>query len=41
MLPYPSHNLWHLLLLYSVLVAIGRTARVIPTLLAAMNQWFV
>lgn len=34
-------NVWHLLLLYGVVVAVGRTASVSPTLMATVNQWFV
>ena len=34
-------SIWHLLLLYGVVVAVGRTASVSPTLMATVNQWFV
>ena len=36
-----ANNFWQLILLYSVIVAIGRTAAFNPTLLATINQWFV
>jgi len=36
-----GNSLWHLLLFYSGVVAVGRTAGISPTLMAAFNQWFV
>lgn len=36
-----GNSLWHLLLFYSVIVAVGRTASISPTLMATVNQWFV
>ena len=32
---------WHLLLLYSLVIAIGRTVGITPTLMTTINQWFV
>jgi sugar phosphate permease len=36
-----STSFWHLLLLYSGVVAIGRLGAVSPTLMTTVNQWFV
>ena len=32
---------WHLLILYSLVVAFGRTVGITPTLMTTINQWFV
>ena len=32
---------WHLLILYSLVIAIGRTVGITPTLMTTINQWFV
>ena len=34
-------NFWHLLILYSLIIAIGRTVAITPTLMITINQWFV
>ena len=36
-----SDRLWELIIFYSVIIAVGRTACVNPTLMAVVNQWFV
>ena len=36
-----SDQLWELIIFYSVIIAVGRTACVNPTLMAVVNQWFV
>ena len=36
-----SDQFWQLIIFYSVIIAVGRTACINPTLMAVINQWFV